>query len=390
MNGWKATHPKSNIDPKMKTVLVTGAAGFIGKHICLALKRWGDVEVLEFLSSNSIEEIPGMISRADVVIHLAGVNRPKTEEEFESGNAGFTSMLCEGLKSDGRNLPLIVSSTIQAEKDNPYGQSKLGAEKAAIAYHEECGAPVYLYRLPNVFGKWSRPMYNTVVATFCHNISRGLPVTVNAPEALLQLTYIDDLVAEFVAVAMGEKSPAQPYPEVSPIHTILLQELCDTIQSFEDNRRLSKLADLGDPLTKALYSTYLSFLPKEDFGYPVDLKTDDRGWLFELVKSDAAGQIFVSKTKPGITRGHHYHDSKVEKFCVIKGKGTIRFRHVLENEILSYPVDDETIQVVDIPPGLTHSIENTGEEEMITLFWAKEIFDPNHPDTFFVKVDESV
>ena len=374
----------------MKTILVTGAAGFIGKNVCLALKRRGDVEILEFLSSNSAEELPEMVSRADVVIHLAGVNRPETEDEFEAGNAGLTTLLCESLKRDERKLPLIVSSTIQAERDNPYGQSKLGAEKAAISYHEECEAPVYLYRLPNVFGKWSRPEYNTVVATFCHNVSRGLPLTVNAPDALLQLVYIDDVVSEFVAVAMGEKSPEQPFPEIAPVHTILLQDLCDTIQSFEDHRRLSKLADLGDPLTKALYSTYLSFLPKEDFGYPVDLKIDDRGWLFELVKSSGAGQIFVSKTKPGITRGHHYHDSKVEKFCVIKGKGTIRFRHVLENEILSYPVDDEKIQVVDIPPGLTHSIENTGDEEMITLFWANEIFDSEQPDTFFVKVDESV
>ena len=348
------------------------------------------MEVLEFLSSNSEKEIPEMVAHADAVIHLAGVNRPETEDEFEVGNAGLTSVLCEILKNDGRKLPLIVSSTIQAERDNPYGQSKLGAEKAAISYHEECDASVYLYRLPNVFGKWSRPEYNTVVATFCNNVSRGLPLMVNAPEALLQLVYIDDVVSEFVAVAMGEKNAEQPYPEIAPIHQIHLQELCDTIQSFEENRRLSKLADLGDPLTKALYSTYLSFLPKEDFGYPVDLKTDDRGWLFELVKSNGAGQIFVSKTKPGIIRGHHYHDSKVEKFCVVQGKGMIRFRHVLENEILSYAVDDETIQVVDIPPGLTHSIENTGDEEMITLFWANEIFDPAHPDTFFVKVDESV
>ena len=372
----------------MKTVLVTGAAGFIGKHVCLALKRRGDAEVLEFVSSNSLEEMPEMVSRADVVIHLAGVNRPETEDEFEAGNTGFTSALCESLKNDGRKLPLIVSSTIQAERDNPYGQSKLGAENAAISYHKEAGAPVYLYRLPNVFGKWSRPEYNTVVATFCHNISRGLPVTVNAPDAQLQLVYVDDVVAQFVAAAMEDTSPEQPYPEIAPVHTILLQELCDTIQSFEDNRRLSKLADLGDPLTKALYSTYLSFLPKEDYAYPVDLKTDDRGWLFELVKSEGAGQIFVSKTKPGITRGHHYHDSKVEKFCVIKGKGTIRFRHVLEHEVLSYAVDDERIKVVDIPPGLTHSIENTGDEEMITLFWANEIFDPSKSDTFFVKVDE--
>ena len=373
----------------MNTVLVTGAAGFIGKHLCLALARRGDVEIIQFLSSHSVDELPEMISKADAVVHLAGVNRPQNESDFEVGNGELTEFLCKALKEDGRKIPLIMSSTIQVDRDNPYGRSKFSAEEAGLRYYDEGTAPVYLYRLPNVFGKWSRPEYNTVVATFCHNVSRGLPLVVNAPEALLQLIYVDDVVTEFVAVVMGEKEVEQPFPVISEVHQVHLQELCDQIQSFEDNRRNSKIADLASPLTKALYSTYLSFLPEEEFAYPVDLKTDDRGWLFELVKSDAAGQIFVSKTKPGITRGHHYHDSKVEKFCVIKGTGVIRFRHVLEDEILSYSVDDQSIQIVDIPPGLTHSIENTGDEEMITLFWANEIFDPEKPDTFFVKVDQS-
>lgn len=370
----------------MKTILVTGSAGFVGSHVCLSLRRRGGCEVLEFDVSNDASELAGLVSRADAVIHLAGVNRPKDETEFETGNAGLTGDLCRLLTSDGRKLPMIISSTIQVDRDNPYGRSKLAAEKALLEYHEAEGAPVHIYRLPNVFGKWSRPDYNTVVATFCHNISRDLPVTVSDREAPLQFVYIDDVVSEFTAVALGEKAGESPYPEISPVHQIKLGELHDLIVSFRENRRGSLLPDLGDPLVKALYSTYLSFLDQTDFAYPVDLKTDDRGWLFELVKSESSGQIFVSKTKPGITRGNHYHDTKVEKFCVIKGRGLIKFRHVLGDEIIEYPVDDQEIKVVDIPPGLTHSIENTGEEEMITLFWANEIFDPGNPDTFFVEV----
>jgi UDP-2-acetamido-2,6-beta-L-arabino-hexul-4-ose reductase len=370
----------------MKSILVTGSAGFIGSHVCLALRRRGDCGVLEFDAGNDVVELPGLVSRADAVIHLAGVNRPKDESEFETGNAGFTGDLCRLLAEDGRRLPLIVSSTIQVERDNPYGRSKLAAERAMLDYHEKDGGAVHIYRLPNVFGKWSRPNYNTVVATFCHNISRGLPVTVSDREVGLRFVYIDDVVAEFVAVACGDRSAPSPVAEMVPEHGIKLGELHDLIVSFRENRVGGMLPDLGDPLVKAMYSTYLSFLEKDDYGYPVDLKVDERGWLFELVKSRGAGQIFVSKTRPGITRGNHYHDTKVEKFCVIQGSGVIRFRHVLGDEIIDYPVDDREIKVVDIPPGLTHSIENTGEGEMITLFWANEIFDPGRPDTYFEEV----
>ncbi len=370
----------------MKTILVTGAAGFVGSHVCLALRRRDDARALKFLSSNDPAELPGLVAKADAVIHLAGINRPENDADFETGNAGLTRTLCQALENDGRKIPLLMSSTIQVERDNPYGRSKLAAEEAALAYQERTGAPVHIYRLPNVFGKWTRPEYNTVVATFCHHLSRGLPVTMSAPDAPLRFVYIDDVVAEFVAVALGEKEVALPYPVVSPEYAIRLGELHDKIVDFAETRRQSLIPDLADPFTKSLYSTYLSFLPEDELAYPVDLKTDDRGWLFELVKSKAGGQIFVSKTKPGITRGNHYHDSKVEKFCVIQGQGVIRFRHVLKDEVFEYPVGDSAIQVVDIPPGLTHSIENTGDTEMITLFWTNEIFDPARPDTHFVSV----
>jgi UDP-2-acetamido-2,6-beta-L-arabino-hexul-4-ose reductase len=370
----------------MKTILVTGAAGFIGKHVCLALARRGDCKVIKFDMDTDASLLANYVSKADAVIHLAGINRPEKEEDFFKGNAGFTGDLCGMLLNDGRGIPVIVSSSIQAVRDNPYGQSKLAAEQALLDYRRRSGATVHIYRLPNVFGKWSRPNYNTVVATFCHNISRGLPVVVNDRDAMLQLVYIDDVVAEFVGIICGAKDADVSSPAVEPVHSIRLGELHDMVVSFRENRRKGLLANLSDPFVKAMYSTYLSFLEEDDFAYQVDMKVDDRGWLFELVKSRCAGQIFVSKTKPGITRGNHYHDSKVEKFCVIQGRGVIRFRHVLGGGVIEYPVDDEEIKVVDIPPGLTHSIENTGEVEMITLFWANEIFDPGNPDTYFEEV----
>lgn len=370
----------------MKTILVTGAKGFVGSHVCLALRRSETARIIEFTSSNLPDELPGLVASADAVIHLAGVNRPKDEADFETGNAGLTRALCSALKADSRNIPVVMSSSIQVERDNPYGRSKLAAETAISEFANDTGSPVTIYRLPNVFGKWTKPNYNTVVATFCHNLSRDMPVTVNDPDACLRFVYIDDVVAEIISKVSSPMKPKASFSEVNPVHSVKLGQLHDRIVAFRHGRESGKLPDLADPLTKALYSTYLSFLATDDLARPVDLKTDDRGWLFELVKSEAAGQIFVSKTKPGITRGNHYHDTKVEKFCVIQGCGVIRFRHVLGEEIIEYPVDGETIKVVDIPPGLTHSIENTGESEMITLFWANEIFDPNRPDTYFVPV----
>ncbi len=369
----------------MKTILVTGAAGFIGRHFCLALRRTGGFAIIEFELGNDPGELPAMITQADFVVHLAGVNRPRDERDFATGNGGFTRDLCELVAADGRAIPIAMSSSIQAERDNAYGVSKRQAEEALLAHHQTTGAPVILYRLPNVFGKWSRPNYNTVVATFCHHISRGLPVTVNDRAAELRFVYIDDVVRDLVSL-VGTAAVGAIHREVNPVYSITLGRLHDLILSFKEARDKQLLPDLGDPLVKCLYSTYLSFLAADDLARPVDLKSDDRGWLFELVKSPAAGQIFVSKTLPGITRGNHYHDTKVEKFCVIQGQGVIRFRNVLGTEVTEYPVDDREIRVVDIPPGLTHSIENTGTTEMITLFWANEIFDPARPDTYFVPV----
>ena len=355
----------------------------MGRHLCLALRRQDGCEVLEFDVRHAPENLPVLAARADLVFHLAGVNRPKEEKEFTDGNVSLTRRLCDCLANTGRQTPLAFSSSIQAEVDNPYGRSKKAAEDAVLDYHRQTGAPVYIYRFPNVFGKWSRPNYNTVVATFCHNISRGLPVQISNRSNPLRFVYIDDVVRAFLDIAAGtEHDQATTRYEILPVHSITLGELYDLIQSFHEGRRKSILPDLSNPLVKCLYSTYLSFCDVHDLAYAVELKTDARGWLFELIKSSHAGQIFVSRTRPGITRGNHYHDTKIEKFCVIQGEGVIRFRHVLDQQVIAYPVTDREIRIVDIPPGYTHSIENTGAADMITLFWANEIFDPQRSDTY--------
>jgi UDP-2-acetamido-2,6-beta-L-arabino-hexul-4-ose reductase len=426
-------------------ILVTGSGGFIGRNLCVALRRQADYEVLEFDIQQAPEELPGLAARADLVFHLAGVNRPQTAEEFQAGNAGLTQTLCASLLALGRKTTIVLSSSTQAELDNPYGRSKKAAEAAVLDYHQRTGAPVRIYRFPNVFGKWSRPNYNTVVATFCHNISRGLPVQLSNPANVIRFVYIDDIVRAFVEIAASPdldlKATRQ---EVHPVFTITLGELHDLLLSFKQGREKALLPDLSNSLVKYLYSTYVSFYDPQDLARTVDLKTDDRGWLFELIKSPHAGQIFVSRTRPGITRGNHYHDTKIEKFCVIQGEGVIRFRHVLQaqgaerraqsaerraqsaereapltsdlrplpsalcplpsprrplaspishlrspiSDIIEYPVNDREIRVVDIPPGYTHSIENTGATDMITLFWANEIFDPQRPDTYPAPVVE--
>jgi UDP-2-acetamido-2,6-beta-L-arabino-hexul-4-ose reductase len=373
----------------MKPVLVTGSAGFIGRNLCVALRRQGAFEVLEFDADQSPEELAKLAGRAELVFHLAGVNRPKEEREFTEGNVDLTHELCSLLAASNRHPPLILSSSIQAEMDNPYGQSKRAAEDVVLDYHQRTSAPVYIYRFPNVFGKWSRPNYNTVVATFCHNISRGLPVQISNRANQLRFVYVDDVVREFLGIAnRPEHDSATTRFELQPVYSITLGELHDLLVSFRENRRKMLLPDLSSPLTRYLYSTYVSFYDPNDLACPVELKTDERGWLFELIKSPCAGQIFVSRTRPGITRGNHYHDTKIEKFCVIQGEGVIRFRHILGHDLTEYRVDDRTIRVVDIPPGYTHSIENTGPGDMLTLFWASEIFDPQRPDTYFVEVKQ--
>ena len=370
-----------------RKVLVTGSAGFIGRNLCLALERRDDTVVHGIDVDDDPARLEALVKEVDWVFHLAGVNRPQDPAEFREGNVDLTTRLLGLLQADGRRVPVVFTSSIQAERDNPYGVSKREAEEVLIEHNRESGGPVCIFRLPNVFGKWSRPNYNTVVATFCHNISHDLPVQLSDRANLIRFCYVDEVVRAFLSLMDdGEPDASRHHYELDEAFEITLGDLHDMIASFKEMRARATVPDMSDALTRYMYSTYLSFLETDDFAVPADLKTDDRGWLFELVRAPGFGQIFVSTTKPGITRGDHYHDTKVEKFCVIKGRGVIRFRGMGGDDILAYQVSDEQIAIVDIPPGYTHSIENSGEGEMITLFWANEIFRPEAPDTYWEKV----
>lgn len=370
----------------LKNIVVTGANGFMGRNLAVALQRRDDVLVSLFGHGDEKSRLEQALLQADVVYHLAGVNRPETDDLFAVGNAGLTGEIVSFLEKNRKKTKVILPSSIQAEMDNPYGRSKKEAEERVLGYRKKTSAPVAIYRLPNVFGKWSRPNYNTVVATFCHNIARGLEIVISDPNRELELVYIDDVVAAFLQHLDDENGPDRQRYTVSRTFRVTLGELAERIRRLHEIRASLVVPNLADDLMKCLHATYLSFLPEDAFAYPVNMRSDSRGWLFELLKSNHFGQIFVSKTLPGVTRGDHYHDSKLEKFCVIKGQAIVRFRRINTDQILAFPVDDNNIQVVDIPPGFTHSIENVGEGEMICLFWANQIFSPEQPDTYWEKV----
>ena len=359
---------------------MTGSAGFIGRNLVTALCRIDNLEIFTQGSNDSNEALKTKVLAADVIFHLAGSNRPKDDSEFAKVNTGLTAEIVKILQEHNHDASIVLSSSAQATRDNLYGQSKKAAEDSLLGLNQSANNNVSIYRLPGVFGKWSRPNYNTVVATFCHNIARDLPITISNPDHELELVYIDDVVRCFLR-HLDPKHQWENFSQVDIKHQVCLGDLANQLKQFRELRETFMIPDVSDSFTKSLYSTYLSFLPKEDFAYSAGLKTDDRGWLFELAKAPSFGQIFVSTTKPGITRGNHYHDTKVEKFCLIQGQGVIRFRDIKSTDILEYAVDDQDIKIVDVPPGYTHSIENTGNSSMIVLFWANEIFDPAATDT---------
>lgn len=367
-------------------VVVTGANGFIGKNLIVQLAQRDEIEILPFTRDQTAEDLRTLLSQADFVYHLAGINRPEIEEEFETGNVGLTRKICDTLRDLGRAVPILFTSSTQIERDNRYGQSKLAAEKVLSAYQQGGGAPVLIYRLTNVFGKWCRPNYNSVVATFCHNIARGLPITISKRDHVLNLVYIDDVIGRFVAELEADLPQGLSFCSVAPVHTVKLGALADLIEAFAASRDSLVVPNMADPLVHKLYSTYLSYLEGDRFAYDLTQRCDPRGCLAEFVKSEPFGQIFVSRTVPGITRGNHYHHLKTEKFLVLEGEGIVRFRHILTDELLEYPVKGTDFRVIDIPPGWTHSIENVGSGELITLFWASEIFNPDRPDTVYTPV----
>jgi len=375
-------------------ILVTGANGFVGKNLCAALKNIADgkdktyditpdITVLPYDLGTEPSLLDVYCKDCDFVVHLAGVNRPETEAEFMEGNFGFASTLLDTLKKHGNTCPVLVSSSIQAELDNPYGRSKKAGEDLMFAYGEETGAKVMIYRLPNLFGKWCRPNYNSAVATFCHNIARDLPITVNNREVNMTLVYIDDLVSEIISAIIGTENREGVYCKVPVEHKITLGEIVDLLYSFKESRETKLVPDLSDGFTKKLHATYLSYLPADGFSYPLKMNIDDRGSFTEILRTADRGQFSVNISKPGITKGNHWHNTKNEKFLVVSGKGVIRFRKPDETDVYEYFVSGDKLEVVDIPVGNTHNIENLGDSDMVTFMWCNECFDPDKPDTFF-------
>ncbi|UAW99468.1 capsular polysaccharide biosynthesis protein CapF [Halopseudomonas nanhaiensis] len=362
-------------------VLITGANGFVGKNLVAHLGERKDVDVHTFTREDSLERLGQLVGDAEFIFHLAGVNRPEDPADFTIGNTDLTRALCDAVARSGREIPLIYTSSIQAESSNPYGESKKAAEQSLIDLASSTGSPVHVFRLPNVFGKWARPNYNSAVATFCHNISRGLPIKVNDPDAPLRLVYIDDVVDCFVSLMDG-KVDGQPFMDVDPVYATTVGALARQIQAFRDSRQTLTTDAVGTGLTRALYSTYLSYLPPESFSYTLPKHGDERGVFVEMLKTKDSGQFSFFTAHPGITRGGHYHHSKTEKFLVIKGQACYRFRHIVTGEFYELFASGDEPVVVETVPGWTHDITNVGSDEMLVMLWANEIFDRERPDTY--------
>ena len=368
-------------------ILITGAGGFIGKNLVATLKTAGYTDLMLFERDDPPETLAEYAARAGFVYHLEGINRPKDPSEFYAGNAGLTETLLSLLDKAGNKAPVLVTSSTQAALDNDYGKSKAQAEQAIFANGKATGAPVYVFRLPGVFGKWCRPNYNSVVATFCHNSANGLPLSVRDPEYRLPLVYIDDVVASFVAALDGNCTREGDYCVIPVVHETTLGHLAETIEGFAKNRETLDVPDqTPGSLEQKLYSTWLSYLPADRFSYPLNMHCDNRGSFTEFLHTPAHGQVSINISKPGIVKGNHWHHTKNEKFLVVKGTGVIRFRALDSTEVIEYHVSGDKLEVVDIPTGYTHNIENVGEDDMVTVMWANEVFDPDHPDTFFLPV----
>lgn len=366
-------------------VLVTGANGFIGKNLVLRLRECADTEVLTLLRSDGDSALRDALAQADAVVHLAGENRPTDPAAFDEVNTGLTQRLCQALQALGKLTPVLFTSSAQAEKDNPYGRSKLAAEEILSTLAQRNGNPVAIYRLPGVFGKWCRPNYNSVVATFCHNKAHDMPVQINDANACLRLVYVDDVVNAFLQ-ALQQPGTGLSRPTIAPEYSITLGELSDQIHAFKNCRNTLVSERVGTGLIRALYATYVSYLPMDKFAYDVPVHGDERGVFVEMLKTPDAGQFSFFTAHPGITRGGHYHHTKTEKFLVIKGHARFGFRHMLTNELHYLETHGEQPRIVETVPGWTHDITNVGADEMVVMLWANEIFDRANPDTITSKV----
>jgi UDP-2-acetamido-2,6-beta-L-arabino-hexul-4-ose reductase len=367
-------------------VLITGANGFVGKNLRFHLSERSNVEVSYFTREHNESDLQGLVADVDIVFHLAGINRPEDPAEFKQGNTDLTQSLCKALQVANKKIPVVYSSSIQAAAENPYGDSKRAAEYELFAHAQKNGSSVYIYRLPNVFGKWARPNYNSAVATFCHNISQGLPIQINDPSAQINLVYIDDVIASFLQVMdgqlVGSNLVKDGFVEIEQHYHISVGDLVEQIQAFKDSRDTLITENVGSGLVRALYSTYVSYLEPKQFSYQVPKYGDERGVFVEMLKTKDAGQFSFFTAHPSITRGGHYHHSKTEKFLVIKGKACFRFRHMFTGEFYELHTEGEQPEIVETVTGWTHDITNVGDDEMVVMLWANEIFDRENPDTY--------
>ncbi|MDF2943775.1 MAG: NAD-dependent epimerase/dehydratase [Herbinix sp.] len=367
-------------------ILITGSNGFVGKNLIAELKNKKYTDILEYDIDTDTDLLNRYTTECDFVFHLAGVNRSDNHEEFMKGNFGFTSTLLDSLKKNNNKAPVMITSSIQAELDNPYGRSKKAGEDLLLSYKEETGAKVLIYRFPNVFGKWCRPNYNSAVATFCNNIACDLPIQVNDASVVMNLVYIDDVIEELIKALESKENRSEDFCQLPITYTTTLGEIVDLIKSFKESRKTLNIPNMSNGFEKKLYSTYLSYLPTDQFSYPLKMNVDDRGSFTEIIRTIDRGQFSVNITKPGITKGNHWHHSKNEKFLVVSGKGLIRFRKIGTVEIIDYYVNGDRMEIVDIPTGYTHNIINLGNIDLITFMWANEAFNSDNPDTYFLEV----
>lgn len=370
-------------------VLITGADGFIGKNLSVHLSEMKNIEILTFTKKNNLENLSLLVQEADFIFHLAGVNRPVHESEFMEGNLNLTLALCNAIAKSKRKIPILYSSSIQAENNSTYGSSKKAAEDSLIQFAQSYGNSIAIYRLPNVFGKWAKPNYNSVVATFCHNIANDLPITINDSEAKIELVYIDDVISSFVDVLDNHVSESG-FIVITPTYHVALGDLAIQLEKFRDSRSNLITEEVGTDFVRALYSTYVSYLQPKSFSYTVPRYGDDRGVFVEMLKTPNAGQFSFFTAHPGITRGGHYHHSKTEKFLVIKGKALFRFKHILSDEYYELTTSGESPEIVETVPGWTHDVTNIGNDELIVMLWANEIFDRVHPDTYMMKIEQEI
>lgn len=370
-------------------ILLTGANGFIGRNLELFLSEKPQIEVSRFNRDSDESSLAHLIAQCDFIVHLAGINRPTDESDFFRVNEGLTERICRLAENSGKPLPIIFASSTQAEKENPYGKSKLGAEQILLDYQRRVGGNVYIYRLPGVMGKWARPEYNSVVATYCHHIINGLPIRIDDPDAPLSLVHIDDVVIDFIEKIMTLPEPAPSFERVSPQFETTVGELAEILIRFKESRESLSVSDVGSGFMRALYSTFLSYYREDKFTYKIPFAVDDRGVFAEFLKTENAGQVSFFTCQPGKTRGSHYHHTKTEKFIVVQGSAIFRFRNLLDQSIYEVTVSDKVPEVVESIPGWVHEIANPSNEETIVMIWANEVYNEEKSDTVKASVNEN-